>query len=157
MSHIRQTITLLEQELEVTQGRCHELTRAIERRAIPGWPGYEADDAGQIWSLKSGVAKTVAQTHMPGRYQSVGLFVSGKRTRLDVHVLIATTFHGPKPPGCEVRHLDGDKLNNRQRNLAWGTKLENAADAKAHGRTPYGDRNGMSIAAQKQRILETSR
>lgn len=30
MSHIQQTITLLEQELEVTQGRCHELTRAIE-------------------------------------------------------------------------------------------------------------------------------
>ena len=30
MSHIQQTIILLEQELEVTQGRCHELTRAIE-------------------------------------------------------------------------------------------------------------------------------
>jgi hypothetical protein len=123
-----------------------------ERRSIPGFPDYEADDSGQIWSLKYGAPRLITQTHLPGKYQTVGLFVAGKRTRKCVHVLIATTFHGPKPPDCEARHLDGDKLNNRARNLAWGTKLENAADAKYHGRTPTGDRHGMSTAAQKRRL-----
>lgn len=50
-----------------------------------------------------------------------------------VHVLIATAFHGPRPPGQEVRHLDGDALNNCADNLAWGTKSENTLDQVRHG------------------------
>ena len=33
----------------------------------------------------------------------------------------------------DVRHLDGDKLNNAAENLCWGTRSENNLDAVAHG------------------------
>lgn len=33
----------------------------------------------------------------------------------------------------EARHLDGDKANNRDTNLQWGTPKENALDKLRHG------------------------
>lgn len=44
-------------------------------------------------------------------------------------------------PEHEVRHLDGDPGNNSPKNLAWGTRLENAADKVRHGRSTSGERN----------------
>lgn len=123
------------------------------RRLTPGFPGYEADDLGRIWSLKGRQPRLLTETHvLLDRYVSVRLSVDGRRIRKDVHPLVASAFHGPKPPDCETRHLNGDRRDNRPINLAWGTKLENSADAMAHGRTPRGNRNGMSLAAQRRRM-----
>jgi DNA-binding NarL/FixJ family response regulator len=40
----------------------------------------------------------------------------------------------------ECRHLNGQRDDNRLENLAWGTRKENCADARAHGtaRPPKG-------------------
>jgi hypothetical protein len=35
--------------------------------------------------------------------------------------------------GLEIRHLDGNPLNNCLTNLAWGTPAENKEDRKTHG------------------------
>ena len=53
-----------------------------------------------------------------------------------VHVLVLSTFVGPRPDGMEVRHLDGNSLNNSLENLAWGTHKENTQDAFVHGSFP---------------------
>jgi hypothetical protein len=54
------------------------------------------------------------------------------------HRLICEAFHGPAPEGMRlVRHLDGDKPNNRADNLAWGTDLDNHLDAVGHGYIPH--------------------
>lgn len=45
-----------------------------------------------------------------------------------VHTLVARTFLGPRPPGQDVRHLDGNPCNNRVDNLAYGTRTENILD-----------------------------
>jgi len=123
------------------------------RRPIPGWPGYEADDAGHIWTLRGREPRPLSETHvLLDRYLSVRLSARGKRTRKDVHVLVARAFHGERPMGRETRHLNGKKWDNRPINLAWGTKADNVRDKIVHGRMPYGERNGMSLAAQRRRL-----
>lgn len=67
------------------------------------------------------------------RYPCVGPTRDGKQRATPVHVLVALAFHGPRPEGMEVRHLDGTRTNNRPENLAWGTHSENMQDKVAHG------------------------
>jgi len=50
-----------------------------------------------------------------------------------VHHLICETFHGPRPINHDAAHWDGDIANNREDNLRWATKVENAADKIRHG------------------------
>jgi hypothetical protein len=42
-------------------------------------------------------------------------------------------FVGPRPPGLEIRHLDGDPGNNALNNLRYGTRSENLVDKSYHG------------------------
>lgn len=71
-------------------------------------------------------------------------YPSGSRNRT-VHSLVAEAFLGPRPPGMEVRHLDGDRTNARVENLAYGTSAENAADSALHGT----QRRGEAMAGSK--------
>jgi hypothetical protein len=63
----------------------------------------------------------------------VTLCSNGRQESWFVHQLVAAAFLGPRPDGLEVRHLDGDPLNNAVSNLAYGTRLENIQDKKRHG------------------------
>lgn len=53
-------------------------------------------------------------------------------------VLSAFTGLMPEYPNRIVRHLDGNKTNNRLSNLKWGTMLENSSDAIKHGHVQRG-------------------
>ena len=45
-----------------------------------------------------------------------------------VHQIVATAFHGtPDDPHMVIDHKDTNRCNNRPENLAWVTRLENAA------------------------------
>jgi len=63
----------------------------------------------------------------------VNLSRDGKYKSFKVHCLVALTFIGPRPEGLDVRHLDGDQVNNNLANLAYGTRSENAGDMVLHG------------------------
>jgi hypothetical protein len=56
----------------------------------------------------------------------------------NVHTLVALAFIGPRPPGKQVRHLDGDCTNNYWKNLKYGTPQKNMDDRTKHGRTTRG-------------------
>lgn len=107
----------------------------LVRRDIPGFPEYQADSDGEIWSVRNhnGLGSFRICKQFNGKYYRVNLYQSGLRYRRDVHVLIATAFHGKKPDGAICRHLDGNRNNNRPENLRWGTYKENVHDRIAHG------------------------
>jgi len=70
--------------------------------------------------------------------------------RFSVHELVLTTFVGPRPPGMQCRHLDGDPSNNHVSNLAWGTSAENNRDRIRHGTMPRGEEVNTSKLTREQ-------
>jgi hypothetical protein len=60
-------------------------------------------------------------------------FVDGKVKAVSLHRQVCIAFHGDPAPGQVARHLDDVSANNRADNLAWGTRAENAADARRNG------------------------
>jgi len=117
----------------------------IEWRTCLGIPGYEASSDGRVRSVDRHVpyADGRKPKFFPGRelkpwsvrgYQAVWTTRSVERRKTYVHTLVCEAFHGPRPaPDWDVRHLNGDKLDNRPENLAWGTHAENLRDKKRHG------------------------
>lgn len=114
-------------------------------RPIPGWEGsYEVSDLGRVRS----VARTVhfvdgRVRHYPSRlrashtdgfgYRKVTLKANGRQVRVLVHQAVAAAWIGPRPPGLEVCHGDGDKANNTAHNLRYDTRAANHVDAVRHG------------------------
>ena len=64
-------------------------------------------------------------------YKVVRLY-PGDGTYMDklVHVVMLETWTGPRPEGCEGRHLNGDSLDNRRENLRVTTQLDNAQKSR---------------------------
>lgn len=132
-------------------------TTRVEYRQIEWLVGYRFGDDGSIWSRwfncwgggrgSGGVCKLTdtwrqrktKTDRRSGRYGYAVLefMLDGptgrKRVKRFVHHLMLEAFVGPREPGQECRHLDGDPSNNRPDNLAWGTHAENEADKRQHG------------------------
>ena len=49
--------------------------------------------------------------------------------RFSIHSLVAMTFHGERPLGKVINHIDGNKGNNRKENLEYLTQSENILHA----------------------------
>lgn len=104
-----------------------------EWRRVVGFPDYQVSSHGSVVSRKDGGVRELSATPNKAGYRQVKL--SRDRTQVSryVHGLVAETFHGARPVGTEVCHLDGDRSNNRVTNLAYGTTAENAQDRLRHG------------------------
>ncbi|MCP4994032.1 MAG: HNH endonuclease, partial [Gammaproteobacteria bacterium] len=105
--------------------------------------------------IRTPSGKTLAPGLDRGGYKIVGLRLAGKKITFKVHYLVCVTFNGVRPTGAEcVRHLDGNKLNNRNSNLRWGTSKENAQDTILHGRQVCGfDHPNVSILKTEARAI----
>ena len=115
-------------------------------RDIPGYEGmYQASSLGRIRSLDRYVkcrrGRTECRIFYPGRllkanatrtrrYQKVTLRSSDDQ---EVHALVAAAFHGPRPDGCEVLHINGNLYDNRPENLRYDTHAENMHDIYVQG------------------------
>jgi hypothetical protein len=129
-------------------GLLEHIARSSEEwRSVPGYEGlYEASDLGQVRSLDRVVAAGTApfQATRRGRvlqpyvnrhgYPVVSLSKDGeKRRTISVHKVILQTFRGARPEGLISRHLNGNRLDSRLENLAYGTHSENEQDKVRHG------------------------
>lgn len=115
---------------------------------IPGFPDYYVTTEGRVFSRLNwrgyGV-REVTPVDGAGGYLKVRLRApGGARVNRAVHRLVAETFLGPRPADSQIRHLNGNRTDNRVDNLAWGTAAENAADRDTHGTTARGARNGYA-------------
>lgn len=102
------------------------------------WNGrpYSVTEDGRLLCGRSG--REIKQ-EMDRRYRRVCLAVDGMKSTVSVHTIVARAFHGPRPEGMVVRHLDGDSRNNRADNLAYGTHRQNEDDKRLHGTKLMGE------------------
>jgi len=110
-------------------------------RPIPGFERYSVSSFGHVRSERyKGSEKRrelKLKLHASG-YLEVGLYDKpqsrgGRQRFLLVHRLVMRAHVGPCPDDLEVRHLDGDPMNNRLDNLEYGTARENYLDTIRHG------------------------
>lgn len=111
---------------------------------------YEVSDLGRVRSVDRWIehsygvgtsrrlyrGKMLKQLFKDNRgvsYFRVGLWAKGKARTAWVHTLVLETFIGPRLPGFECAHEDGNTRNNGLRNLSWKTSLGNYADRLRHG------------------------
>jgi hypothetical protein len=122
-------------------------------KPVPGCPGYEASDEGQVRSIdragpggRTYLGTVLATRVSNSGYQLVDLRdAQGARRTRTVHRVVLEAFRGPCPPGLECRHLNDEPADNRLANLAWGTKTENAQDKFRLG-------NRQRAAAKPERL-----
>lgn len=69
-----------------------------------------------------------------------------------IHVLVAATFLGHKPDGMEINHKDGDKTNNRPKNLEYVTRSENVLHCHliGLGNPPMGESHHQAKVTAEQ-------
>lgn len=109
-------------------------------KPVLGYEGlYEVSSLGRVKSLDRVVMhKNGKKTQRRGciikqyigdvGYYCVRISKDGDGKHLRTHVLVCTAFHGQRPKGMEVLHLDGTRTNNRADNLMWGTRSDNMKD-----------------------------
>lgn len=109
-----------------------------EWRPVPGASPYEVSSHGRVRSVFKGTPRVLNPSPNSRGYLTF-LVCMGSRTAKYtkfVHHAVAEAFHGPRPEGRVIRHLDGDQLNNLPENLAYGTQSENIQDAVRQGSHP---------------------
>ena len=108
---------------------------------------YSIDENGNVYSKRSwrGIKNRIL---IPSKneYGYLRVFLTkNKETKgITLHKLMATTFLGARESNMQVRHLDGNKENNKLSNLCYGTALENAKDRRNHLKTARGEKIGTS-------------
>jgi hypothetical protein len=109
---------------------------------IPGFPGYEASDNGDIRSLKGKTPRILKPIPQKDGYWYVFLYTPKSRPKVYVQRAVLAAFCGEPPAGQEARHLDGNRSDNRLENLAWGTPTDNCEDKRRHGTLRRGETTG---------------
>jgi hypothetical protein len=125
----------------------HSTSTIVTERwlAIVGRPGYEVSDLGRHRSYKRmgdnrhGVFAASPKT-LKGTVDKASGYVrvdfgrsTSDRRNAHLHVLILEAFVGPRPPGMEGCHYDGNPGNNRLDNLRWDYASSNQLDRHRHG------------------------
>ena len=115
---------------------------------IEGYEGkYMVSNLGNVKSLwcRNGFRKKerlLKKVIIKNGYARVSLYTKGINNP-KIHRLVANAFLGKCPVGLEVRHLNGNKHDNRSENLKYGTRKENVSDAISHG--THGNCNKKTI------------
>jgi hypothetical protein len=143
---------------------------------IPGYEGYyQASDMGRIKSVDREVSylsgknkvprtdfhKSVIKSTRPRKdgYHQVNLSKDSKKVCPLVHHIIAETFLGQRPFNLDVCHNNGNRDDNRLKNIRYDTRKNNFADELIHGTRPRGEKQGSSKLTEGQiyEILKDNR
>lgn len=130
----------------------------------PSYPGYSITEDGRIFThrrrfgkgqgyggrvvIDSSFCKELSLYKGHGGYLYASVSTNGKQRAIPIHVLLADTFISPQSHEFEVRHLDGNPLNNSLENLTYGTTKDNAIDRIRCGNHPIGIKHGRSLLSE---------
>ncbi len=126
---------------------------------VPGFPDYQVSDLGRVRSCRPVNGRGPRLDHWRivggnlsnrGYHRTALSKGSGRQKTVFVHTLVLAAFHGPRPPGKQCCHNDGDKDNNRADNLRYGTEADNAADRLKHGHQLCGETHGSATLSTDQ-------
>jgi hypothetical protein len=101
--------------------------------AIPTYPEYEASTEGRIRRARAGQGATANHILKPyineHGYAVVDLYHNGTRYRQKVHELVAEAFlpGALENPSLPINHVNGNREDNRVRNLEVVSAAENVA------------------------------
>ena len=112
-------------------------SRGEEWRPVVGFDGlYEVSTHGVVRRVgrARGTAGGPLKTHIGNHgYPSVTLCKNCVRSERLIHRLVAESFIGECPPGMDVNHKDGNKLNSNATNLEYVSKRDNSRHAARSG------------------------
>lgn len=134
-----------------------EVQSSVTYRDIPGFPGYRVGNDGSAWSCwkRAGLGggrgsrsfmdpenwHQLSTSNLREGYPTVALRQNRKAKRCCLHRILALTFFGPCPDGCEVAHENGIRTDSRLENLSYKTRSENQLDRARHGTDDRGEKN----------------
>ena len=81
---------------------------------VPNHPGYTVTDSGVVYKPDG---SELSQFNSLGYKQVRMIDSNGERSIKGVHQVVAMSFDESYYPGCVVYHIDGNKHNNRIKNL----------------------------------------
>ena len=133
---------------ECKEGRWSMSSEYLRIGRIQGFPRYRVLSSGVVYAKPARMSdppwrKIRVQKCPAYGYLAVTLSEKGTTATIALHRLVLEAFAGLRPQGMVCRHLDGNKWNNRQSNLQWGTPAENAADRALHRQTRFRNDNSQ--------------
>lgn len=121
-------------------------------RPVPGFPRYEASDAGRVRSAtrawRAGEPRVLRARVGSAGYERVVLYRGGRPSPATVHRLVLESFVGPCPNGMEACHRNGNRRDNRLANLRWDTHAANCQDSIRLDTHARGSRNAKAVLTE---------
>ena len=110
---------------------------------------YEISNHGRFARLRPD-GRMIRKLNSCTPYLSVSVKSLNKMPQksLYIHTLVAKVFIGERPDGLVIRHLDGNKYNNRVDNLSYGTVQQNYEDVVKH-KTHRHENNGRALLSER--------
>lgn len=128
---------------------------AVENwKPIPGYPRYEASSIGRVRTSFDRLGRQLAEPRILAQSKTKKGYLRVALTNADgerhhfVQRLVLTAFVGPRNPGQEACHNNGDRSDNRAENLRWDTRKNNHADKAKHGTDQIGSRHPRSLLTE---------
>lgn len=120
---------------------------------------YCADIFGRIWSRARDKQTWCLLKGSPNGkgYLTVTPALNGEYKTKLVHRLVAESFYGFEPNGFkQVRHLDGNQINNNPDNLDWGTQEQNWTDRLLHGKSLGENHHSSKLTKENIALIRAS-
>ena len=119
---------------------------------------YEVSDLGRVRRTTSRTSGKAGKIRRPGKltHGYEGYVLCSPRKSVQGHVLVLEAFVGPRPPGADACHNDGNRSNNRLTNLRWDTKSANARDKFRHD-IASGEMRFTAMTPERVRYIRDSK